>query len=57
MMNLFNWVSKIGFGKKDLQLERSGSGQWMVKRGFKVLCVGTEQKCQIFIAEAEGAYS
>ena len=49
----FRWLSKIGLGKKELKMEKSTSGEWRVKRGYKVLFVGTEDRCLMFMAEAD----
>jgi len=46
-----NFLNKI-FGKKNessLNLEKTEDDQWMVTKKFKILYMGTKERCQNFI--------
>ena len=44
------------FAKKDtLQLKKSDSGEWMVKKNFSVLYIGTKEKCQLYLSNLKAA--
>lgn len=44
------------FSKQDkdaLRLQKSDAGdnEWVVKKGFSILYIGTKEKCQIFMSQ------
>ncbi|MEO9870667.1 hypothetical protein [Ekhidna sp.] len=42
---LFNF-----FAKKDaIKLSKSDSGEWMVKKNFSILYIGSKEKCQTYM--------
>ncbi|WP_420577686.1 hypothetical protein [Ekhidna sp.] len=47
-----NLLSQL-FGKKksgsNLNLEKTDDGRWMVTRKFRILYMGTKEKCQLFM--------
>ena len=46
-----NFLSKI-FNKKpksNLDLVKADDGQWMVTKKFRILYMGTKEKCELFI--------
>ncbi len=48
-MNLFRL-----FAKKDndrIRLTKSQTGDWMVKKGFSILYIGSREKCEIFMKQ------
>lgn len=46
-MNLFKLFAKRD--KNQLRIQRSETGDdWVVKKGFSILYIGTKEKCQIF---------
>ena len=48
-MNLFRI-----FAKRDserIRLTKSQTGDWMVKKGFSILYIGSKEKCQIFMKQ------
>lgn len=49
-MNLFRILARKD--NNQLKLQRSETGEdWVVKKGFSVLYIGTKEKCQIFIKQ------
>lgn len=44
------------FAKKDsFQLKKSESGEWMVKKNYSVLYIGTKEKCQMYLSNLNAA--
>ncbi len=53
MVNLFKLFAKRG---DQLKLQKSDSGDnYVVKRGFNILYIGTKEKCQTFINQGAPA--
>ena len=46
------------FGKRDknqIKLTKSDSGDWMVQKGYSILYIGSKEKCETFIKQAQTA--
>lgn len=41
--------------KSEIRLKKSKTGDWMVKKGFSILYIGSKEKCETFIKQAQGA--
>lgn len=50
-MNLFRLFAKK-HDPNQIRLTKSQTGDWMVKRGFSVLYIGSREKCEIFMKQA-----
>lgn len=47
-MNLFRLLAKRD--KKDqIRLTKSQNGDWMVKKGFSVLYIGSKESCEVYM--------
>ncbi|MEM6642632.1 MAG: hypothetical protein AAF616_06605 [Bacteroidota bacterium] len=46
-------MSLFSFKKKNdgIKLAKSESGDWMVKKGFSILYIGTREKCELFMKQ------
>lgn len=49
-MNLFRLFTKKGNDDK-IRLTKSQTGDWMVKKGFSILYIGSKEKCEIFMKQ------
>ncbi len=52
-MNIFRLFSKK-VSKDKIQLTKSQSGDWMVKKGYSILYIGSREKCEIFMKQTLG---
>ena len=46
------------FGKKDknqIKLTKSDTGDWMVQKGYSILYIGSKEKCETFMKQAQTA--
>ena len=53
-MGIFNFLA----GKKNddkIRLAKSETGDWMVKKGFSILYIGTREKCETFMRQTQSA--
>lgn len=48
-MNFFRLFAKRD--KNRIHLTRSQTGDWMVKRGFSILYIGSKEKCETFMRQ------
>ena len=49
-MNLFRLFAKRD--KNQLRIQRSKTGDdWVVKKGYSILYIGTREKCQTFVKQ------
>lgn len=53
-MSLLNLFS-VRKNDDKIRLAKSKAGDWMVKRGFSILYIGSREKCEIFMKQALGA--
>lgn len=54
MSNLFRQF--FNQSKNELKIRKADFGEnWMVKKGFKTLYIGTKEKCQIFMKRSQPA--
>ena len=44
-MGIFNYKKN----DNNVKLAKSDSGDWMVKKGFSILYIGTKEKCETFM--------
>ena len=52
MVNLFKLFAKRD--KNQLKIQKSESGDnWVVKKGFSTLYIGTKEKCKIFMNQGQ----
>jgi hypothetical protein len=49
-MNLFRLFAKRGNDDK-IRLTKSQTGDWMVKKGFSILYIGSREKCETFMKQ------
>lgn len=49
-MNLFRLFAKRQ-DKDQVRLTKSQTGDWMVKKGFSILYIGSREKCEIFMKQ------
>ncbi len=49
-MNFFKLFSKRGNDDK-IRLTKSKSGDWMVKKGYSILYIGSREKCETFMEQ------
>lgn len=49
-MNLFKLFSRKGNDDK-IRLTKSQTGDWMVKKGFSILYIGSKEKCETFMRQ------
>ena len=53
-MGIFSFLS----GKKNddqIRLTKSETGDWVVKKGFSILYIGSKEKCETFMKQAQAA--
>lgn len=46
------------FGKKDkdqITLKKTETGDWMVQKGYSILYIGSKEKCETYIKQAQTA--
>ena len=48
-MGLFSFKKK----QDALKLSKTNTGDWMVKRGFSILYIGSKEKCEIFMRSSQ----
>ncbi len=48
-MGLFNFKKDINA----LKLAKSDTGDWMVKKGFSILYIGSKEKCERFMSQTQ----
>lgn len=48
-MNFLSKLFKKEKNESSLNLEKTTDGQWMVTKKFKILYMGTKEKCELFI--------
>ena len=49
-MNLFRLFARRG-SSDQIRLIKSQTGDWMVKKGFSILYIGSREKCEIFMKQ------
>ncbi len=49
-MNLFRLFAKRQ-DKNRIRLTKSQTGDWMVKKGFSILYIGSREKCETFMKQ------
>ncbi len=50
-MSLLNIFSRKDKDALKLQESDSSKNEWMVKKGFSILYIGSKEKCQIFMQQ------
>ncbi|SNT11684.1 hypothetical protein SAMN05421640_2351 [Ekhidna lutea] len=49
-MNIFKFFAKRE-DKDRVRLTKSQTGDWMVKKGFSILYIGSKEKCETFMKQ------